>query len=116
MYKLQQRGEGQSEVGSDGWGRIWDGYTNAPFNTGERGRRQDCRKNRETRRDTSAKCPPHQLSAGGGNIKCSSSHCPRRIRSPGDTRSQLLARDEAPPLSKEGTVALRCTGNTAFMT
>jgi hypothetical protein len=70
---------GQSEVGSDGWGRIWDGYINAPFNTGERGRRQDCKKNRETRRDTSAKCPPHQLSAGGGNIKCSSSHCPRRI-------------------------------------
>ena len=34
--------------------------------------------------------------------------------SPGDTTSQLLAGDEAPPLSEEGTVALRCTGNTPF--
>ena len=103
---------GQSEVGSDGWGRIWDGYTNAPFNTGERGSRQDCRKNRETRRDRQPNA--HHISYQQAAVASNAVQVTAHGASPGDTTSQLLAGDEAPPLSEEGTVALRCTGNTPF--
>ena len=66
----------------------------------------------KTRRDrqTNAHHISYQQAAVASNAVQVTAHG----ASPGDTTSQLLAGDEAPPLSEEGTVALRCTGNTPF--